>query len=64
MTFLYDIGRVLLDFDFETSLTRLLPADGGDHAALQQRRLPMVRDKIPACLLTRSCRSEQLARVA
>ena len=30
MTFLYDIGRVLLDFDFETSLTRLLPADCED----------------------------------
>jgi len=27
MTFLYDIGRVLLDFDFESSLARLLPAD-------------------------------------
>jgi glucose-1-phosphatase len=27
MTFLFDIGRVLLDFDFETSLARLLPAD-------------------------------------
>lgn len=27
MTFLFDIGRVLLDFDFESSLTRLLPAD-------------------------------------
>ena len=26
MTFLYDIGRVLLDFDFEPSLARLLPA--------------------------------------
>ncbi|MDP3849523.1 MAG: HAD family phosphatase [Luteolibacter sp.] len=26
MTFLYDIGRVLLDFDFESSLARLLPA--------------------------------------
>ena len=25
MTFLFDIGRVLLDFDFETSLARLLP---------------------------------------
>ena len=25
MTFLYDIGRVLLDFDFEPSLARLLP---------------------------------------
>ena len=27
MTFLYDIGRVLLDFDFESSLARLLPPD-------------------------------------
>jgi glucose-1-phosphatase len=27
MTFLYDIGRVLLDFDFEGSLTRILPPD-------------------------------------
>ena len=27
MNFLYDIGRVLLDFDFESSLSRLLPAD-------------------------------------
>jgi putative hydrolase of the HAD superfamily len=26
MNFLYDIGRVLLDFDFESSLSRLLPA--------------------------------------
>jgi glucose-1-phosphatase len=26
MTFLYDIGRVLLDFDFENSLARLFPA--------------------------------------
>ena len=25
MTFLYDIGRVLLDFDFESSLARLMP---------------------------------------
>jgi len=30
MTFLYDIGRVLLDFDFETSLARLLPPGEGD----------------------------------
>lgn len=30
MTFLYDIGRVLLDFDFESSLARLLPADCAD----------------------------------
>jgi putative hydrolase of the HAD superfamily len=26
MTFLFDIGRVLLDFDFESSLARLMPA--------------------------------------
>lgn len=30
MTFLYDIGRVLLDFDFEPSLARLLPAGATD----------------------------------
>jgi putative hydrolase of the HAD superfamily len=30
MTFLYDIGRVLLDFDFESSLKRLLPPDEKD----------------------------------
>lgn len=30
MTFLFDIGRVLLNFDFESSLSRLLPADCPD----------------------------------
>ena len=30
MTFLFDIGRVLLDFAFEPSLARLLPAEAGD----------------------------------
>ena len=30
MNFLYDIGRVLLDFDFESSLSRLLPANCND----------------------------------
>lgn len=30
MTFLFDIGRVLLDFDFESSLRRLLPVDCSD----------------------------------
>ena len=34
MTFLCDIGRVLLDFDFESSLGRLIPSGTGD---------PMVR---------------------
>jgi putative hydrolase of the HAD superfamily len=33
MTFLFDIGRVLLDFDFETSLARLLPVGTTDPAA-------------------------------
>lgn len=37
MTFLFDIGRVLLDFDFETSLRRLLPDDCTDaHARLSR----------------------------
>jgi glucose-1-phosphatase len=32
MNFLFDIGRVLLDFDFETSLARLLPTEITDSA--------------------------------
>ncbi|MES2661155.1 MAG: HAD-IA family hydrolase [Verrucomicrobiota bacterium] len=32
MTFLYDIGRVLLDFDFEPSMARLYPPDITDPA--------------------------------
>lgn len=32
MTFLFDIGRVLLDFDFEPSLTRLFPEGVSDPA--------------------------------
>lgn len=39
MTFLYDIGRVLLDFDFESSLARLLPADCPDPAERLNRLL-------------------------
>ena len=37
MNFLFDIGRVLLDFDFESSLATLLP-DGVDdpHERLQR----------------------------
>lgn len=31
MNFLYDIGRVLLDFDFESSIARILPPDATDH---------------------------------
>ena len=37
MTFLYDIGRVLLDFDFESSLARLFPPGSPDmHERLQR----------------------------
>lgn len=37
MTFLFDIGRVLLDFDFESSLARLLPPDCADpHERLER----------------------------
>lgn len=39
MTFLYDIGRVLLDFDFEASLVRLLPPGIPDAAARVGRLL-------------------------
>ena len=30
MDFLFDIGKVLLDFDFETSLSRYLPREKKD----------------------------------
>lgn len=47
MTFLFDIGRVLLDFDFETSLRRLLPAACEDpHARLS--RLLAKKDEFEA----------------
>lgn len=39
MTFLFDIGRVLLDFDFETSLSRLLPPEISDSAMRLARLL-------------------------
>ena len=39
MTFLFDIGRVLLDFDFESALAKLLPADCPDAAARMARLL-------------------------
>ena len=39
MTFLFDIGRVLLDFHFESSLSRLLPAGIADPAARIARLL-------------------------
>lgn len=39
MNFLYDIGRVLLDFDFESSLSRLLPTDCEDPRARLEKLL-------------------------
>jgi putative hydrolase of the HAD superfamily len=39
MNFLYDIGRVLLDFDFESSLSRLLPTDCDDPRARLEKLL-------------------------
>jgi glucose-1-phosphatase len=39
MTFLFDIGRVLLDFDFESSLSRLLPQDTPNHTERLTRLL-------------------------
>ena len=41
MTFLFDIGRVLLDFDFETSLARLLPATSAE----PRERLALLLEK-------------------
>lgn len=39
MTFLFDIGRVLLDFDFDASLSNLLPSDVADRSARVERLL-------------------------
>ncbi len=39
MTFLYDIGRVLLDFDFESSISRLVPPDCDDPGGRMERLL-------------------------
>lgn len=39
MTFLFDIGRVLLDFDFEASLSRLFPPGTADTGARLERLL-------------------------
>jgi glucose-1-phosphatase len=50
MTFLFDIGRVLLDFDFESSLVRLLAPDVADPAAAAARlgRLLARKDEFEA----------------
>jgi len=37
--FLFDIGKVLLDFDFESSLSKLLPEDHADPAASMAKLL-------------------------
>ena len=51
MTFLFDIGRVLLDFDFESSLTRLLPPETDDAhqrlAVLLEKRDEFEAGQIP-----------------
>jgi glucose-1-phosphatase len=47
MTFLYDIGRVLLDFDFENSLKRLFP-DGVDDPEARMARMIDRKDEFEA----------------
>ncbi len=47
MTFLYDIGRVLLDFDFENSLKRLFP-DGVADADSRMSRMIARKDEFEA----------------
>lgn len=53
MTFLFDIGRVLLDFDFETSLARLIPSGTPDPAARMQEILER-KDDFEAGRITES----------
>jgi len=50
MTFLFDIGRVLLDFDFESSLVRLLP-EGIVNAAERLSLLLERKDEFEAGLI-------------
>ena len=50
MTFLYDIGRVLLDFDFAPSLARLMPPGIAD-AAARLDRLIARKDEVEAGLV-------------
>jgi glucose-1-phosphatase len=51
MTFLFDIGRVLLDFSFEPSLSRLFPNDISDHSermdAMLERKDDFEAGRIP-----------------
>lgn len=50
-TFLFDIGRVLLDFDFESSLRRLLPADIHDPTE-RLKRIIARKDEFEAGLIS------------
>jgi glucose-1-phosphatase len=50
MTFLFDLGRVLLDFDFELSLARLFPP-GTPDAAARLDRLMERKDEFEAGLV-------------
>ena len=47
MTFLFDIGRVLLDFNFEASLARLFP-DGDSNLAARMDRMLDRKDEFEA----------------
>ena len=47
MTFLFDIGRVLLDFDFESSVSRLFPP-GTPDAPQRLKRLLDRKDEFEA----------------
>ncbi len=47
MNFLFDIGRVLLDFDFESSLVKLLP-EGVEDPKARLRRLLARKDEFEA----------------
>lgn len=51
LTFLFDIGRVLLDFDFESSLGRLLPANVHDPKE-RLKRIIARKDEFEAGLIS------------
>lgn len=51
MTFLFDLGRVLLDFDFEPSLSRLFPP-GTPDASVRLNRLMERKDEFEAGRIT------------
>ncbi len=54
MTFLFDIGRVLLDFHFEKSLATLLPPDTAEADAFARMALLLEkRDEFESGLMTR-----------